>query len=402
MTDILESVDGYWTETLRANDLPAAAGRRSSRFPPARSCRRACGAAGDDAAFYCPADDTIYVSQAFAAALWDGVLEGLPGTGRAAGDFGVAYVLAHEYAHNLQQEFGVFARPSPTAEPFELQADCFAGAWGNSVYRQGLLEPGDVEEAINTALAVGDFDVSNAQHHGTPEERREAWLLGFEGGDPGACERYLEVARVDRPAAPLDRRAQLVELLGGVGPAVSAHERLGERFGELLAQVGVRGAVGHRQADRVVLGEDLGEVGLRDGDAVVLRELDADVVEHLHGNAAQALRFPVERGARLADRGHERLRVLEPERAGILDGGRVHPPERGGDGVARRRHGRLVGPVEQGPHGSSNSPCAERADQLQVRHPLQLVHELDVGMRRAPGGDDLPAQPARGWSCAFS
>ena len=119
------------------------------------------------------------------------MLEGLPGTGRAAGDFGVAYVLAHEYAHNLQQEFGVFERPSPTAEPFELQADCFAGAWGNSVYRQGLLEPGDVEEAINTALAVGDFDVSNAQHHGTPEERREAWLLGFEGGDPGACERYL-------------------------------------------------------------------------------------------------------------------------------------------------------------------------------------------------------------------
>ena len=111
--------------------------------------------------------------------------------GRAAGDFGVAYVLAHEYAHNLQQEFGVFSRPSPTAEPFELQADCFAGAWGNSVYRQGLLEPGDVEEAINTALAVGDFDVSNAQHHGTPEQRREAWLLGFEGGNPADCERYL-------------------------------------------------------------------------------------------------------------------------------------------------------------------------------------------------------------------
>ena len=96
-------------------------------------------------------------------------------------------MLAHEYAHNLQQEFGVFTlRPSASAKPFELQADCLAGAWGNSVYRQGLLEPGDVEEAINTALAVGDFDVGNAQHHGTPEERREAWLLGFEGG-PGFC-----------------------------------------------------------------------------------------------------------------------------------------------------------------------------------------------------------------------
>ncbi len=159
--------------------------------PPGEAVDTACGEAGDTAAFYCPADDTIYVAQAFAAALWDGVLEGLPGTGRAAGDFGVAYVLAHEYAHNLQEEFGVFSRPSPTAEPFELQADCFAGAWGNSVYRQGLLEPGDVEEAINTALAVGDFDVSNAQHHGTPDQRREAWLLGFEGGNPADCERYL-------------------------------------------------------------------------------------------------------------------------------------------------------------------------------------------------------------------
>ena len=190
MTDILESVDAYWTETLRANDLPEPSVLFAA-IPPGEVVDSACGEAGEDAAFYCPADDTIYVSQAFAAALWDGVLEGLPGTGRAAGDFGVAYVLAHEYAHNLQQEFGVFERPSPTAEPFELQADCFAGAWGNSVYRQGLLQPGDVEEAINTALAVGDFDVSNAQHHGTPEERREAWLLGFEGGDPGACERYL-------------------------------------------------------------------------------------------------------------------------------------------------------------------------------------------------------------------
>jgi predicted metalloprotease len=107
----------------------------------------------------------------------------------------VAYVVAHEYAHNLQHEFGLFTlRPGRSVAPFELQADCLAGAWGNSVYKQGLLEPGDVEEAINTALAVGDFDTRNAQHHGTPEQRREAWLLGFEGGDPSACERYVPAA----------------------------------------------------------------------------------------------------------------------------------------------------------------------------------------------------------------
>ncbi len=65
-----------------------------------------------------------------------------------------------------------------------------AGSWGNSVYAEGRLEPGDVEEAVSTALAVGDFDVSNRNHHGTPEERRQAWLTGFESGDPSVCSRY--------------------------------------------------------------------------------------------------------------------------------------------------------------------------------------------------------------------
>jgi predicted metalloprotease len=197
LTSVLQSVDAYWTKTLKANGLPEPHVLFAS-IPPGRRAQSACGPAGDDAAFYCPGDDTIYVAQQFAADLWSGVAQGLPGEragyGHAAGDFGVAYVLAHEYAHNLQQEFGVFdarQRGVASAEPFELQADCLAGAWGNSVYKQGLLEPGDVQEAINTALAVGDFDVGNAQHHGTPEQRREAWLLGFEGGNPSACDRYV-------------------------------------------------------------------------------------------------------------------------------------------------------------------------------------------------------------------
>jgi uncharacterized protein len=197
LTSLLEDIDGYWTKTLRANDLPEP---RVSYYwvPPGRVVDTACGEAGADAAFYCPSDDTIYVSQEFAADLYRGVLRGLPGEragyGRAAGDFGVAYVLAHEYAHNIQQEFGVFSRPSATAEPFELQADCLAGSWGNSVYEQGHLQDGDIEEAINTALAVGDFDVSNAQHHGTPDQRRDAWLLGFDSGDPSRCDRYVPTA----------------------------------------------------------------------------------------------------------------------------------------------------------------------------------------------------------------
>src|SRR4051794_29858864 len=198
LSNVVQSVDAYWTETLTKNGLDAPV-VNVDWIPPGLTHRTACGPAGADAAFYCAGDDTIYVSQAFAAALWKGVVHGLPGEragyGHAAGDFGVAYVVAHEYAHNVQNELGIFARVTgPTAEPIELQADCLAGAWGNSVYRKGLLEPGDVQEAIDTALAVGDFELGSAQHHGTPQQRREAWLLGFQGGDPSACGRYVPSA----------------------------------------------------------------------------------------------------------------------------------------------------------------------------------------------------------------
>ena len=66
-----------------------------------------------------------------------------------------------------------------------------AGVWGSSAFAAGALDPEDVEEAVSTALAVGDFDVSGANHHGTPQERRAAWLDGFESGDPSACSRYV-------------------------------------------------------------------------------------------------------------------------------------------------------------------------------------------------------------------
>ena len=111
------------------------------------------------------------------------------------GDFGVAYVVAHEYAHNLQQELGLL-HPSGarnSRKPFELQADCMAGAWGSSAFAEGRFTEEDIEEAVSTALAVGDFDVSSENHHGTPQERRAAWLDGFQSGDPSVCSRYVPV-----------------------------------------------------------------------------------------------------------------------------------------------------------------------------------------------------------------
>jgi predicted metalloprotease len=197
LTDLLRDIDGYWTRTLAANDLPAPR-IHYDWVPPGARRATGCGHVADDrAAFYCPTDDTIYVAQEFAAQLYNGVAQGLPGQsagyGRATGDFAVAYVLAHEYGHNIQQELGIFDNTTSTsAEPFELQADCFAGTWSNSVYEQGHLESGDLEEATNAALAVGDFDVGNAQHHGTPQQRRDALLAGFRSGDPSTCGRYVD------------------------------------------------------------------------------------------------------------------------------------------------------------------------------------------------------------------
>jgi predicted metalloprotease len=196
LTEVLDSVDRYWTRTLKASGL------REPRVlylwvPPGERAATGCQTVADDeAAFYCPADDTLYVSQQFASDLWNGISDTFPGErggyGEAVGDFGLAYVVAHEYAHNVQAELGFYSlSPTRGAKPFELQADCMAGLWANSVLREGRIEPGDVEEAVSTALAAGDFDYTNAQHHGTPEERRDAWLLGYESCEPSRCGEFM-------------------------------------------------------------------------------------------------------------------------------------------------------------------------------------------------------------------
>jgi uncharacterized protein len=197
MTEVLQSVDHYWTRTLRESGLedPRVT---YAWIPRGRSTLTACRViAGDDAAFYCPADDTIYIAERFAFEVYNGIGDRFPGeragAGNAVGEFGLAYVVAHEYAHNVQFELGFYELQNPRdgVKAFELQADCMAGLWGNAVYREGRYDDRDVEQAISTAQAAGDFDYGAAQHHGTPGERRTAWLAGFQTGDPGACRRYV-------------------------------------------------------------------------------------------------------------------------------------------------------------------------------------------------------------------
>jgi len=206
LTAVTQDVDTYWTQAFEASGL--AEPRVSYQWIPAgqtaaSACGDGSGTLGDSAAAYCPGDDTIYISQQFATDIYTGALDrALPGSsqgyGRAIGDFAVAYIVAHEYGHQVQHELGLFERYGqelPTMA-FELQADCYAGTWANHVSQENRLEDGDVEEALDAALAVGDFDAGNPGHHGTPEQRKAAWIGGFETGDPSSCSRYLTAAGV--------------------------------------------------------------------------------------------------------------------------------------------------------------------------------------------------------------
>jgi predicted metalloprotease len=200
LTAVTEDVDRYWTGAF------SDAGLDEPRvgyawIPPGGAAQSACGPLDERTAAYCPGDDSIYISERFADAIYAGALDrALPGSsqgyGGTVGDFSVAYIVAHEYGHQIQDELGLFERYGdrvPTMA-FELQADCFAGVWARSADDEGRLEAGDVQEALGAALAVGDFDTASPGHHGTPEQRREAWVTGFEAGGPSACSSFLQAA----------------------------------------------------------------------------------------------------------------------------------------------------------------------------------------------------------------
>jgi uncharacterized protein len=166
--------------------------------------RSACGAA--DAAtgpFYCPADARVYLDLGF--------FNELSQRFGAPGDFAQAYVVAHELGHHVQNLLGLNERASDDRRPgpqsasvaLELQADCFAGVWGHAATRGGQihagqvqLEPGDVEEALRAAAAIGDDRLQKMSTgrvmperftHGSSAQRVEAFSRGLQSGDPRAC-----------------------------------------------------------------------------------------------------------------------------------------------------------------------------------------------------------------------
>jgi predicted metalloprotease len=139
-------------------------------------------------AFFCGADMTVYLSSPWLYDhIWSASEDG------TAADFGVAYAVAHEVGHAVQRDLDITEpEGSPTVAPTELQADCLAGVWSNAKYYQNVLEGNDIDEAVTTASAVGDYEFTNPGHHGTPEQRSAAFMVGYNSGDSGSC--TLELA----------------------------------------------------------------------------------------------------------------------------------------------------------------------------------------------------------------
>ena len=154
--------------------------------------------------FYCPGDQKVYIDLSF----YDTLRQQLG----APGDFAQAYVIAHEVGHHVQNLMGVTdqmaqARQRVSEREYnalsvrlELQADCFAGIWAHHNHQsKAILEPGDIEEALNAASAIGDdalqrksqgMVVPDSFTHGTSEQRQRWFHKGLESGSVKACDTF--------------------------------------------------------------------------------------------------------------------------------------------------------------------------------------------------------------------
>jgi uncharacterized protein len=198
ISSVLDDVQKTWAAILSNS---------GTRFHPARlvlfrnSTDSGCGPAQSVMGpFYCPLDERVYLDLGF----FDELRKRLG----ASGDFAQAYVLAHELGHHIQHLVGTDARVRQLQESnpseanqlsvrLELQADCYAGVWAHSTEQRQKLEPGDVDEALNAAAAVGDDRIQkqttgrinvDSFTHGSAAQRSQSFKRGFESGDPKSCD----------------------------------------------------------------------------------------------------------------------------------------------------------------------------------------------------------------------
>jgi len=154
--------------------------------------------------FYCPADKKVYIDLSF--------YQDLKYKLKAPGDFAQAYVVAHEIGHHVQNLLGISAQVqaqrsrlsqkeyNKLSVKLELQADCFSGVWANHADEmRNILEPGDIEEALNAASMIGDdrlqkqatgYIVPDSFTHGTSNQRMHWFRAGFDSGEMGSCNTF--------------------------------------------------------------------------------------------------------------------------------------------------------------------------------------------------------------------
>lgn len=189
---VLDSVQSSWEQTLPGLGVPY----QDAHLVLFRDgIESACGFAETATGpFYCPGDQKVYIDLGFYQELRDRF--------GAAGDFAQAYVLAHEIGHHVQTLMGTEARARRGRDfsvRLELQADCYAGVWAHVADQQRLLDPGDLEEGINAAAAVGDDRLQRMATghvnpesftHGTSAERAAWFRRGFTAGRIDACDTF--------------------------------------------------------------------------------------------------------------------------------------------------------------------------------------------------------------------
>ena len=191
---VLGKSEDVWHQVFRQN-------RREYREPTlvlfTDQVRSACGIAGSAVGpFYCPGDEKVYIDLSF----YDELRQRF----HAPGDFAQAYVIAHEVGHHVQKLLGISdrveamqrrvseAEANQLSVRLELQADFFAGVFARYVQNQGILEAGDIDEALRAASAVGDdriqretqgYVVPDSFTHGTSEQRLRWFKKGYDTGD---------------------------------------------------------------------------------------------------------------------------------------------------------------------------------------------------------------------------
>lgn len=186
---VLGSTNDMWAEVFAENN----ASYREPKLVLFRDATesRCGGAVSRVGPHYCPLDRTIYLDETFFEELTNRL-------GAQGGDVAQAYVIAHEVGHHVQNELGTLdeSNSNQASIETELQADCYAGLWAYSIKDLGVLEPGEIKEAMDAAAAVGDDRIQanttgritpETWTHGSSQERVNAFTKGYQTGSLSAC-----------------------------------------------------------------------------------------------------------------------------------------------------------------------------------------------------------------------